>query len=185
VNVKFNFLNPGRETCSQLWTKPFGSSDMHGYMGNEGPAKDSVYSRYAVVAWPVKERLENALKFINLTVSAFVAPSRGRAVVGTEIRTCIAAPLVPGSGVEGLTVDRKLETNSTASCVGFGSCVGFNSATSARKAIFPAVKIPSRGRAVVGTEIQTCIAAPLVPGSGVEVPPSLAAMLVLPAFPVP
>jgi hypothetical protein len=89
-------------------------------------------------------------------------------------------------------VDRKLETNSSASCVGFGSCVGFNSATSARKAIFTAVKIPisafvapSRGRAVVGTEIQTCIAAPLVPGSGVEVPPSLAAMLVLPAFPVP
>jgi hypothetical protein len=69
VDVKFNFLNPGRETRSQLWTKPFGSSDMHGYLGNEGPSKDSVYSRYAIVAWPVEERLENALKFINLTTA--------------------------------------------------------------------------------------------------------------------
>jgi len=65
--VKFNFLNPGRETRSQRWTKPYGSSDMHNYLGNEGPTKDSLYSRYAVVAWPVSERLQNTLKFVNLT----------------------------------------------------------------------------------------------------------------------
>ncbi|POM75434.1 Hypothetical protein PHPALM_7464, partial [Phytophthora palmivora] len=44
VTVKFNFLNPIKETRSQLWKKPFGSSDMHGYMGNEGPTKNSVYA---------------------------------------------------------------------------------------------------------------------------------------------
>ncbi|KAL4161636.1 hypothetical protein PRNP1_002188 [Phytophthora ramorum] len=48
--AKLNFLNPGQETRAQLWTKPFGSSDMHGYLGNEGPAKDSVYSRFAIIA---------------------------------------------------------------------------------------------------------------------------------------
>ncbi|KAE8904026.1 hypothetical protein PF005_g7449 [Phytophthora fragariae] len=58
VEVKFNFLNPGQETFSQLWRKPFGSSEIHGYMGNEGPTKRTAYSRYAIIAWPDVESVK-------------------------------------------------------------------------------------------------------------------------------
>ncbi|OWZ01940.1 hypothetical protein PHMEG_00026593 [Phytophthora megakarya] len=50
VPVKFNFLNPTKNTYTELWKKPYGSSDMTGYMGNQGPEKNSVYSRFAIVA---------------------------------------------------------------------------------------------------------------------------------------
>ncbi|KAJ8527441.1 hypothetical protein ON010_g14822 [Phytophthora cinnamomi] len=70
VKLKFNFLNPYMETHCQFWQKPYGSSDMHGYLGNEGPTKDSVYSRFAIVAWPEVESVEFTIKFVSLT-SAF------------------------------------------------------------------------------------------------------------------
>ncbi|EGZ27149.1 hypothetical protein PHYSODRAFT_467929 [Phytophthora sojae] len=55
---KFNFLNPGQETFEMLWEKPFGSSYMHGYMGNEGPTKETTYSRFAIVAWPEEDGMD-------------------------------------------------------------------------------------------------------------------------------
>ncbi|KAG2765793.1 hypothetical protein PC129_g16872 [Phytophthora cactorum] len=57
--IKFNFLNSVGETLSQMWQKPFGSSYMHGYMGNEGPTKETTYQRYAIVAWPEVDDEEN------------------------------------------------------------------------------------------------------------------------------
>ncbi|KAG3103875.1 hypothetical protein PI125_g13708 [Phytophthora idaei] len=42
-----------------MWQKPYGSSYMHGYMGNEGPTKETTYQRYAIVAWPEVDDEEN------------------------------------------------------------------------------------------------------------------------------
>ncbi|KAG1689816.1 hypothetical protein DVH05_001849 [Phytophthora capsici] len=64
-SVKLNFLNPIQETRAQLWMEPYGSSDMHGYMGNEGPTKDSRYNRYAIVAWSKVDREEYMSAFID------------------------------------------------------------------------------------------------------------------------
>ncbi|KAE9034844.1 hypothetical protein PR001_g9562 [Phytophthora rubi] len=66
VKLKFNFLNPAMETQSQFWQKPYGSSDSNGYLGNEGPEKDSVYSRFAIVAWPAVDNVEFTMKFASL-----------------------------------------------------------------------------------------------------------------------
>ncbi|GMF46989.1 unnamed protein product [Phytophthora fragariaefolia] len=66
IKLKFNFLNPAMETYSQLWQKPFGSCDIQGYLGNEGPSKDSVYSRFAITAWPEVCDIEFTMKFITL-----------------------------------------------------------------------------------------------------------------------
>ncbi|KAF1782535.1 hypothetical protein GQ600_12109 [Phytophthora cactorum] len=57
--IKFNFLNPVGETLSQMWQKPYGSSYMHDYMGNEGPTKETTYQRYAIAAWPEVDDEEN------------------------------------------------------------------------------------------------------------------------------
>lgn len=62
--IKINFLNPGHETFYALW-RPHGSSEEHGYMGNHGPSKNTMYYRYAVVAWPAAQDVRNALQFIN------------------------------------------------------------------------------------------------------------------------
>ncbi|GMF11410.1 unnamed protein product [Phytophthora lilii] len=60
--VKLNFLNPQHEKRCQLWKKPYGSCDMHGYLGNDGLTKESVYRRYAVVAWPLADNVQKMLK---------------------------------------------------------------------------------------------------------------------------
>ncbi|GMF39508.1 unnamed protein product [Phytophthora fragariaefolia] len=70
VKVKFNFLNPERATFAQLWEQPFGSSDMHNYLGNEGPTKEATYSRYAIIAWPDAENVKYTMELIDLEVSA-------------------------------------------------------------------------------------------------------------------
>ncbi|EGZ22752.1 hypothetical protein PHYSODRAFT_330492 [Phytophthora sojae] len=62
--AKFNFLNPCNETLAQMWKKPYGSSNMHGYMGNEGPTKETKYCRFAVVAWPEVKSREHKTNFI-------------------------------------------------------------------------------------------------------------------------
>ncbi|GMF11409.1 unnamed protein product [Phytophthora lilii] len=69
VPIKLNFLNPCAETLSQLW-KPHGSSDIQGYMGNEGPNKDTTYGRYAIVAWPIARHLQHTLELLSLDVAA-------------------------------------------------------------------------------------------------------------------
>jgi hypothetical protein len=76
VAVKFNFLNPDKRTYSQIWSKPNGSSDLHGYLGNDGPSKDSVYFHVVVVAWPRAKTLENIARYINLKTALKTLPSQ-------------------------------------------------------------------------------------------------------------
>ncbi|KAK1945972.1 hypothetical protein P3T76_003020 [Phytophthora citrophthora] len=75
--VKLNFLNPEQETRAQRWMKPYGSSDMHGYLGNEGPSKDSQYNRYAIVAWSKEGQVENMLKIMDLKDALAALQSAG------------------------------------------------------------------------------------------------------------
>ncbi|KAE9278564.1 hypothetical protein PF008_g28587 [Phytophthora fragariae] len=62
--MKMNFLNSGHETFYELW-RPHGSSKEKGFMGNHGPSKKTMYSRYAVIGWPAARGVKNALEFIN------------------------------------------------------------------------------------------------------------------------
>ncbi|EGZ26004.1 hypothetical protein PHYSODRAFT_326951 [Phytophthora sojae] len=63
VELKLNFLNPCHETHAQRWRKPYGSSDERVYTGNER-------RRYAIVAWPMADDAENAVKFVNIETAA-------------------------------------------------------------------------------------------------------------------
>ncbi|EGZ25822.1 hypothetical protein PHYSODRAFT_326790 [Phytophthora sojae] len=71
-----NFLNPAMETYSQLW-ESYGSSESSGYLGNEGPQKDSIYSRFAIVAWPAVDNVELTMKFANLSTAFVILQNRG------------------------------------------------------------------------------------------------------------
>ncbi|OWZ04633.1 hypothetical protein PHMEG_00023431, partial [Phytophthora megakarya] len=62
--MKMNFMNPGYETFHALWRK-YGSSEEEGFTGNEGPSKNTTYSRYAIMVWPAAHAVENAFTFIN------------------------------------------------------------------------------------------------------------------------
>lgn len=66
--VSLNFLNPGRDTLSELW-EGHGNSTFEGYLGNEGATRNTVYSWYAIVGWPAVHCVENALKFININAA--------------------------------------------------------------------------------------------------------------------
>ncbi|OWZ10454.1 hypothetical protein PHMEG_00016698 [Phytophthora megakarya] len=81
--IKLNFLNPGNETYIQLW-EPYGSSDLE--ETEEVPAekdaaesstkkegqpevKTTKYSRYAIMAWPASQHVENSLKFMTVELA--------------------------------------------------------------------------------------------------------------------
>ncbi|KAE9333263.1 hypothetical protein PR003_g14106 [Phytophthora rubi] len=70
-STKFNFLNPGQETLSQLWI-PHGVQKEEGYMGNEGPSRNTKYARYAIVAWPSAKHAEHAAKIMPLDAAVEV-----------------------------------------------------------------------------------------------------------------
>lgn len=76
LKFKLNFLNPAMETYSQLW-ESYGSSESSGYLGNEGPQKDSIYSRFAIVAWPAVDNVELTMKFANLSTAFVILQNRG------------------------------------------------------------------------------------------------------------
>ncbi|RLN86247.1 hypothetical protein BBJ28_00008396 [Nothophytophthora sp. Chile5] len=59
--LKPNFLNPGKETLSQLW-RTLHSKPYDGYSGDHMKKKTS--SRLAVFAWPAAKGIDYALKFI-------------------------------------------------------------------------------------------------------------------------
>lgn len=61
--MKLNFLNPGKEKLSELWKSR--SSEIDGYLGNEGATKDTTYSQFVIVAWPAPHAVKNALKYVN------------------------------------------------------------------------------------------------------------------------
>ncbi|OWZ05143.1 hypothetical protein PHMEG_00022822 [Phytophthora megakarya] len=63
-----NFLNPDQESLAQMW-EDYGESETEGYYGNEGATKNTTYARYALVAWPVSNGVENTLKFINASAA--------------------------------------------------------------------------------------------------------------------
>ncbi|ETP05672.1 hypothetical protein F441_17758 [Phytophthora nicotianae CJ01A1] len=63
--TNLNFLNPGQDTYTQLW-EAYGTSKEEPYTGNEGPTRNTKYSRYAIVAWPASQHTENALKHMSL-----------------------------------------------------------------------------------------------------------------------
>ncbi|POM57393.1 Hypothetical protein PHPALM_38101 [Phytophthora palmivora] len=71
TELKLNFLNPGRETFSALWAN-HGNSTFEGYLGNEGAKRNTTYSRYALVAWPVASGVENSFKYINVNATVGV-----------------------------------------------------------------------------------------------------------------
>ncbi|ETM51067.1 hypothetical protein L914_05001 [Phytophthora nicotianae] len=66
-SLKFNFLNPGRESLLQMW-KSYGDSE-DAYTGNDGPVKRTKYSRFAIVAWPANLHL----MYMTIFVSAEIA----------------------------------------------------------------------------------------------------------------
>ncbi|EGZ25970.1 hypothetical protein PHYSODRAFT_487458 [Phytophthora sojae] len=66
--LELNFLNPGQETFSGLWANR-GNSTFEGYLGNSGATRNTTYSRYAVVAWPAAQGVENAFKYINVNAA--------------------------------------------------------------------------------------------------------------------
>ncbi|KAG7378334.1 hypothetical protein PHYPSEUDO_010242 [Phytophthora pseudosyringae] len=67
--VGLNFLNPGRETFAHLW-RPHGESAKEGYLGNEGRTKETTYSRFAIIAWPVAYGHLSAFRLGGLTLGA-------------------------------------------------------------------------------------------------------------------
>ncbi|KAJ8542678.1 hypothetical protein ON010_g12132 [Phytophthora cinnamomi] len=73
LKCKLNFLNPSRATFTQLW-EPHGDSNEEPYTGNEGPTRNTKYSRFAIVAWPAVQHAENALNTmtVELAVEALV-----------------------------------------------------------------------------------------------------------------
>ncbi|KAE9310953.1 hypothetical protein PF008_g20324 [Phytophthora fragariae] len=66
--VRFNFLNPGRNTLAELW-EGHGNSTYEGYLGNEHATRSTIYSRYDVVAWPAACCVETASKFISASAA--------------------------------------------------------------------------------------------------------------------
>ncbi|KAL4177175.1 hypothetical protein KRP22_002109 [Phytophthora ramorum] len=68
VTPTINFLNPGQETLSQLWT-PHGISKEKGYMGNKGPTKSTNYARSALFAWPEARHAEVSLRVMPLSIA--------------------------------------------------------------------------------------------------------------------
>lgn len=87
--VQLNFLNPGRESLSNLW-KIHGSSTFEGYLGNEGATRNTTYSRFAIVAWPAVQAVENALKFINVDAATGALQSQ-KPVNAAALRTFMEA----------------------------------------------------------------------------------------------
>ncbi|ETM35989.1 hypothetical protein L914_17209 [Phytophthora nicotianae] len=51
-----------------MWEE-YGENETEGYLGNEGASSNTTYSRYAIVAWPVANGVENTLQFINATAA--------------------------------------------------------------------------------------------------------------------
>ncbi|EEY53490.1 uncharacterized protein PITG_07148 [Phytophthora infestans T30-4] len=68
TEATLNFLNPARETLTQLWM-PHGVKELHAYTGNEGPSSSTKYSRFAIVAWPESRHAENALEFLPMDLA--------------------------------------------------------------------------------------------------------------------
>lgn len=62
--TELNFLNPGRESRSDMW-KSHGNSSFEGGYDGEPVTKITVYSRSAIIAWPLGRSVANAFKFIN------------------------------------------------------------------------------------------------------------------------
>ena len=53
-------LNPGRKRISELW-RGNREVDYEGYLGNEGPTKDTTYHKYVLLAWPERTACEHLL----------------------------------------------------------------------------------------------------------------------------
>ncbi|KAJ8537432.1 hypothetical protein ON010_g13165 [Phytophthora cinnamomi] len=84
-----NFLNPDQDTLAQIWEER-GESTFEGYLGNEGATRNTTYSRYAVVAWPLVRGVANTLEFINAS-AAIEALQAQRPVAPEMLRTFINA----------------------------------------------------------------------------------------------
>ncbi|KAE9179052.1 hypothetical protein PF005_g23834 [Phytophthora fragariae] len=85
VKCKLNFLNPGQATFTQLW-EPHGDSNEEPYTGNEGPTRNTKYSRFAIVAWPAVQHAENALKIMSVELAVEALMPR-RPVDAAVLRT--------------------------------------------------------------------------------------------------
>ncbi|EGZ25982.1 hypothetical protein PHYSODRAFT_487033, partial [Phytophthora sojae] len=99
--LELNFLNPGQETFSGLWANR-GNSTFEGYLGNSGATRNTTYSRYAVVAWPAAQGVENAFKYINVNaaVGALQAQRPVDAVLLRRFMEVVSAKLAaPREGV--------------------------------------------------------------------------------------
>lgn len=66
--MRFNFLNPGRNNVAELW-EGHGNSTYEGYLGNEQASRNTIYSRYAIAAWPAACCVENASKFVSASAA--------------------------------------------------------------------------------------------------------------------
>ncbi|ETI35924.1 hypothetical protein F441_17757 [Phytophthora nicotianae CJ01A1] len=75
-SASLNFLNPGQETLWELWMP-------HGMFKEENTLESRVYSRYAVIAWPVAKHTENVLKLMpeDVAIEKLYAHSSGDATV--------------------------------------------------------------------------------------------------------
>ncbi|KAF4039877.1 2OG-Fe(II) oxygenase superfamily [Phytophthora infestans] len=86
---ELNFLNPDQDTLEQIWEER-GESTFEGYLGNEGATRNTTYSRYALVAWPVANGVENSLKLISST-AAIEALQTQRPVAPETLRKFMSA----------------------------------------------------------------------------------------------
>ncbi|RLN95234.1 hypothetical protein BBJ28_00021301 [Nothophytophthora sp. Chile5] len=124
VGVELNLLNPSKETLHDMW-KEHGTDTFEGFLGNEGATKDTTYSRYAIIGWPLANNLRNVFKFVGEDTAVSALESK-RPVNSATLREFMEAAsgdqvqnLSPSLGFCKTLCDLLVEANDAALVVVF------------------------------------------------------------------